>query len=101
MVRNSSSGARPYRIKRLPAKVTRNTIQPARLPSSLWKLGYQLQEFGLRPSTDSTGPHVSERAQRKSKFRDVVSVGCIDDDEQIAVAGREIDFLDFDAHFLA
>jgi hypothetical protein len=54
----------------------------------LWKFGYQPLIFGLRPCSDSAGSHVSQRAERKGKFGDVVPIGRIDDKEEIVVAGR-------------
>jgi len=69
-------------------------------PEWLWKLGYQLLEFGLRPGADGAGPHVSLRTQGKREFGNVVPVGSIDNDKEIGIAGSEIDLLDFNSHFL-
>src|SRR5262245_31264772 len=40
------------------------------------------------------------RAQRQREFGDVVAVGGIEDDQEIAIARRQIDLLDLDSHFL-
>src|SRR6516164_8989354 len=66
----------------------------------LWQLRYELLKFGLRPNASGPGAHASLRAQRKREFRDVVAVGGIEDDQQIAVARRKIDLLDLNSHFL-
>ena len=57
----------------------------------LWQLRYELLKFGLRPNASGPGAHASLRAQRKREFGDVVAVGGIEDDQQIAVARRKID----------
>src|SRR5262245_8621482 len=64
------------------------------------QLGYQLLELGLRPGAGGAGPHVSLRAQRERVFRHVVAIGSVDDDEEIVVAGGEIDLLDLDPQLL-
>src|SRR5262245_14659722 len=64
------------------------------------QLGYQLLELGLRPGASGAGAHVSLRAQRERVFRHVVAVGSVDDDEEIVVAGGEIDLLDLDPQLL-
>jgi hypothetical protein len=66
----------------------------------LWKLGYQLLKFGLRPSAGSAGTHVSLRAEGECALGNVVPVRGIDNHEQIVIAGCEIDLLDFNPHFL-
>jgi len=66
----------------------------------LWQLRYELLKFGLRPNASGPGAHASLRAQRKREFGDVVAVGGIEDDQQIAVARRKIDLLDLNSHFL-
>src|SRR5215831_7560491 len=66
----------------------------------LWQLRYELLKFGLRPNASGPGAHASLRAQRKREFGDVVAVGGIEDDQQIAVARREIDLFDLNSHFL-
>jgi hypothetical protein len=66
----------------------------------LWKLGYQLLEFRLRPSSDGAGTNVSLRADRERPFGDVVAVRGIDNDKEIVVSGREVDLFDFNSHFL-
>ena len=57
-------------------------------------------KFGLRPNASGPGAHASLRAQRKREFGDVVAVGGIEDDQQIAVARRKIDLFDLNSHFL-
>src|SRR5262249_4417019 len=57
-------------------------------------------KFGLRPNAGSGGPHVPLRAERECEFRRVVAVRSIDDDQEIALAGREVDLLDLNSHFL-
>src|SRR5262244_390323 len=57
-------------------------------------------KFGLRPNAGSAGPHASFRAERECEFRRVVAVRSIDDDQEIALAGREVDLLDLNSHFL-
>src|SRR5499427_646532 len=66
----------------------------------LWQLRYELLKFGLRPNASGPGAHASLRAKRKREFGDVVAVGGIEDDQQIAVARRKIDLLDLNSHFL-
>src|SRR5215813_8386593 len=66
----------------------------------LWQLRYELLKFGLRPNASGAGAHAPLRAQRKREFGDVVAVGRIEDDQQIAVARRKIDLLDLNSHFL-
>src|SRR5215831_9950257 len=66
----------------------------------LRQLGYQLLKFGLRPNAGSAGPHAPLRAERECEFRRVVAVRSIDDDQEIALAGREVDLLDLNSHFL-
>src|SRR5262249_24441087 len=48
----------------------------------------------------SAGPHAPLRAEREREFRGVVAVGGIDDDQEIAVAGRKVDLLDLNSHLL-
>src|SRR5262245_21636697 len=64
------------------------------------QLGYQLLELGLRPGAGGAGPDVSLRAEGERVFRHVVAVGRVDDDEEIVVAGGEIDLLDLDPQLL-
>ena len=66
----------------------------------LWKLGYQLVKFGLRPSSGRAGTHVSLRTEREREFGDVVLVRGIDYHKEIVVAGSEVDLLDLNSHFL-
>src|SRR5262245_29416531 len=66
----------------------------------LRQLGYQLLELRLRPGAGGAGPHVALRAERERVFRHVVAVGSIDNDQQIVVAGGEIDLLDLDPQLL-
>jgi hypothetical protein len=40
------------------------------------------------------------RPKCECKFCDVVSVGSVYDDKEVVLAGREIDLLDFNSHFL-
>src|SRR5262249_38356596 len=72
----------------------------ARMSRYLWQLRYELVKFGLRPNASGAGAHASLRAKRKREFGDVVAVGGIEDDQQIAVARRKIDLLDLNSHFL-
>src|SRR5262249_39748139 len=69
-------------------------------PRYLWQLRYELLKFGLRPNASGAGAHASMRAQRQREFGDVVAVGGIEDDQEIAIARRQIDLLDLDSHFL-
>ena len=87
---------------RQPATAVRQQIgaQPSLVPMLLWKLGYQLLEFRLRPSSDGAGTNVSLRADRERPFGDVVAVRGIDNDKEIVVSGREVDLFDFNSHFL-
>jgi hypothetical protein len=66
----------------------------------LWKLGYQLLEFGFRPSSGSAGTDAALRAECQCEFGDVVPVGAIHNDQDVVFAGSEIDLLDFNSHFL-
>jgi hypothetical protein len=40
------------------------------------------------------------RSKCECKFCDVVSIGSIHDEKEVVLAGREIDLLDFNSHFL-
>src|ERR1700730_2844910 len=66
----------------------------------LWQLGYQLLKLGLRPSAGGAGAHVSLRAEGECEFGDVVPVGGIDNDQEIVVAGSQIDLLDVNSQLL-
>src|SRR5262249_62303845 len=94
-------GARLQRGLLAHNRVTRVRAVTARgFVARLRQLRYQLVKFGLRPNAGSAGPHVSLRAEREREFRGVVAVGGIDDDQEIAVAGRKVDLLDLNSHFL-
>jgi hypothetical protein len=45
----------------------------------LWKLGYQLLKFGLRPSSGGAGTYVPQRAGGECEFGDVIPAGRIHD----------------------
>src|SRR5262249_25945253 len=66
----------------------------------LWQLRYELLKFGLRPNASGAGAHAPLRAQRQREFGDVVAVGGIEDDQEIAITRRKIDLLDLNSHFL-
>ena len=53
-----------------------------------WKLGYELLEFGLRPSSGGASAHVALRSKGKSELCDVVPVGSVQEDKEIVFAGR-------------
>jgi hypothetical protein len=57
-------------------------------------------KFGLRPSSGRAGTHVSLRTEREREFGDVVPVRGIDNHKEIVIAGRQIDLLDLNFHFL-
>ena len=78
--------------------LNRNALAFLKLASR--KLGYELLKFGLRPSATSTGAHVTLRPKCECKFCDIVSVGSVYDYKEVVLAGREIDLLDFNSHFL-
>ena len=86
----------PDRTLRAAGRSWRSPFKPTRSR----KLGYELLKFGLRPSATSTGAHVTLRPKCECKFCDVVSVGSVYDDKEVVLAGREIDLLDFNSHFL-
>src|SRR5260370_39254607 len=73
---------------------------PGRRAEPLWKLGDQLLKFGLRRGAGGAGTHVSLRAEREGELGDIVPDRGVDNDEEIIVAGRQIDFLDFNTQFL-
>jgi len=54
-------------------------VQPAgtcvQQQQRLWKLGYKLLKFGLRPSAGGLGTHISLRAERECELGDVVPLG--------------------------
>src|SRR5262245_26540376 len=52
----------------------------------LWELGNQFEKFGLRPSPDGSGTHVSQRAEREREFRNVVPTRGIDNEKEVIVA---------------
>src|SRR5262245_4643810 len=85
------------RTSHLPIRRNKKADRLARLR----QLGYQLLELRLRPGAGGTGAHVALRTERERVFRHVVAVGSIDDDEQIVVAGGEIDLLDLDPQLLS
>src|SRR5713101_6676033 len=65
----------------------------------LWQLGNQLPKFGLGPGPRGAGAHVALRAERHREFGHVVPVRSVDNDNEIVLSGRQIDFLDLDSHF--
>src|ERR1700674_714563 len=70
------------------------------LSALLGQFSDELLKFSLRPSTGGTRAHVALRTERQREFGDVVPIGRIEDDNEVAVTGREIDLLDLNAHFL-
>jgi hypothetical protein len=53
----------------------------------LWEFGNQFEKFGLRPSPDGSGAHVSQRADREREFSNVVPIWGIDNEKEVVVAG--------------
>jgi hypothetical protein len=53
----------------------------------LWEFGNQFEKFGLRPSPDGSGAHVSQRADREREFSNVVPIWGIDNENEVVVAG--------------
>src|SRR5437773_2243230 len=84
------------RIMAIPARAI-----PVHSRRWLWKFGYQFLKLGFGPGSGGAGPHIPERADRECEFGDVVSVRGVDKDNKIAVAGRQIDLLDFHSDLLA
>src|SRR5262249_46255336 len=64
------------------------------------QLGNQLLKLGLGPRSGGAASHVPQRAERERKLGDVVPIGGIDDEQEITVAGSQIDLLDVDSDFL-
>ena|SRR6478672_1071090 len=91
--------ARPWRRTGALRAAGRSWRSPFK-PTRSRKLGYKLLKFGLRPSATSTSAHVTLRPKCECKFCDVVSVRSVYDDKEVVLAGREIDLLDFNSHFL-
>src|SRR6478672_3302949 len=100
------------RVKRVHARFTARYARQRRgeaggrsPPSSdltrpLRQLRYQLLEVGLRPNASGAGTHVSLRADRKREFGDVVAVGRVENDQEIAVARGQIHLFDVNSDFL-
>src|SRR5437899_12357574 len=64
------------------------------------QLGDQLDEFRLRPRPGGARAHIANCAERQREFGNVIAARRIDEQHEIAVAGREIYLLDLNAHFL-
>src|SRR4029453_16220242 len=67
---------------------------------TLGKIGYQFDHFLFGPGAARTGAHVSQGTERKRELCDVVAVRSLQEDEQVPVAGGEINVLDGYAGFL-
>jgi hypothetical protein len=85
----------------LPKRVVQRSERSADgAPRVLWKLGHQLLKFGLGPGPGGAGPHITLRTDRHRELGDVVTAGRLDNDQEVALAGGEIDLLDLNAELL-
>jgi hypothetical protein len=57
-------------------------------------------ELGLRPSSRGAGADVAEGAGCERTFGYIIAAWRLGDDEQIVLAGGEINLLDLDSYFL-
>ena len=71
------------------------------MTARLGKLGYELLKFGLRPSSGGSSAHVAQCSEGECKLGNVIPIGSIYNDNEVVVAGREIDLLDSTPTFLA
>src|SRR6516165_325863 len=79
---------------------TRPVASEASDSALLWKLRYELLKFALRPRSGSGRANISQRTKRKREFGNILAMSGVDNEEQIVLAGGEIDLLDIDAQFL-
>jgi GNAT superfamily N-acetyltransferase len=96
--RGEPAGDRRWRLR--DRHLALREIDAAMTRGPLRQLGHHLAQLGLGPGARRPGANVSVGADPERKLRDAVVVRCVDDRNEIVLAGREIDLLDHDADLL-